>query len=215
VATDRHNVEWLANRLSIKASFDNPEGRTHIAWLTSSQGSHCTPHKFSRVSWPAQDLQLSGSAWVVRMIATHLRAGQSQQDVNRRTARLDRLRRHLSLPIIEPLVVLSDFNSLDPRDVRRAQCSALHSAADKCLAELSITPTEVPTLHAVGLEDCFAQRHPCAPGHTFSSGDPWLRIDYIFVSPVMASKRSKCNVVYTQSAKDASDHFPVWAEFEL
>jgi endonuclease/exonuclease/phosphatase family metal-dependent hydrolase len=43
---------------------------------------------------------------------------------------------------------------------------------------------------------------------------PWLRLDYIFASPMMATRLAAGGVVTSEGARHASDHLPVWAEFQ-
>lgn len=49
---------------------------------------------------------------------------------------------------------------------------------------------------------------------TFRSAAPWLRLDYIFASPEMAARLRACDIVIGEEAERASDHFPIWAEFQ-
>lgn len=68
-----------------------------------------------------------------------------------------------------------------------------------------------------GFKDCFRMLkwdQVQAPGYTYATGDPKLRYDYIFASPELAMRLKSCEVVTCATAKEASDHFPVVAEFE-
>jgi exonuclease III len=38
-------------------------------------------------------------------------------------------------------------------------------------------------------------------------------LDYIFASPQMAACLWACDIVMGEEAEQASDHFPIWAEF--
>jgi len=67
-----------------------------------------------------------------------------------------------------------------------------------------------------GYVDCFRRMHPRAKGFTCPAESPAGRIDFIFASPRLARRLATCCVV-TESegvpGDQASDHFPVFAEF--
>jgi endonuclease/exonuclease/phosphatase family metal-dependent hydrolase len=67
-----------------------------------------------------------------------------------------------------------------------------------------------------GYVDSFRQLHPEQLGFTYPASIPATRIDYIFVSPELASSLQHCEVVTAGEGvqgKDASDHLPILAEF--
>jgi exonuclease III len=71
----------------------------------------------------------------------------------------------------------------------------------------------IARLLKAGYVDCYRAVDAGAPGYTYSSATPWLRLDYLFASPALASRLVQCHVVCEGSTKQASDHLPVWAEF--
>jgi endonuclease/exonuclease/phosphatase family metal-dependent hydrolase len=52
------------------------------------------------------------------------------------------------------------------------------------------------------------------PTPTFPSGEPLIRIDYIWASPSLAPRLRWCRPWQTQDTALASDHLPVLAEIE-
>ena len=71
-------------------------------------------------------------------------------------------------------------------------------------------------MRSAGYVDCFRRVHPGEWGFTCPAGSPAGRIDYIFASPEMAERLLHCDVVTEGEGvhgEDASDHFPVVAEF--
>lgn len=64
-----------------------------------------------------------------------------------------------------------------------------------------------------GYTDCFRQLHPQNPGQTWMPWAPCARLDYIFADPHMAQRLRACDVLTAAPAGQASDHFPLLAEF--
>jgi endonuclease/exonuclease/phosphatase family metal-dependent hydrolase len=70
----------------------------------------------------------------------------------------------------------------------------------------------IPLLLARGYRDGYRALHPESPGYTYPADAPWLRLDYIFLSPSLAGRLAGCDVVAGPEAARASDHLPIWAE---
>ena len=71
-------------------------------------------------------------------------------------------------------------------------------------------------LSSAGYVDCFRRMNPRARGFTCPTAAPAGRIDFIFASPQLARRLSACCVVTVGEGlpgEQASDHFPVLAEF--
>ncbi len=71
-----------------------------------------------------------------------------------------------------------------------------------------------------GYADCRPRTRSGAPAFTCPTYGPAVRIDYIFASPWLAGRRRRAAVVglegrHARLARQASDHFPVLAEFDL
>jgi len=72
-------------------------------------------------------------------------------------------------------------------------------------------------LFKAGYVDCFRQANPRSPGFTCFAALPAGRIDFIFASPELAQRLSNSQVVMEGegvNGAEASDHLPVYAEFE-
>ena len=84
-------------------------------------------------------------------------------------------------------------------------------------AALYVPRGSVKLLRDVGYVDCFRRVNPQACGFTCPASAPAGRIDYIFASPQLARRLTTCGVVTEAediSGEQASDHFPVFAEFD-
>jgi endonuclease/exonuclease/phosphatase family metal-dependent hydrolase len=109
-------------------------------------------------------------------------------------------------------ILLGDFNAVAPSDYR--------GQPDK-LAELSrgkgahMTPMQVaPRLLDAGYVDAQATLHECPPS-TWSTENPIIRIDYVWLAPRLRSHLRTCARWDSPLARVASDHFPVLAELDI
>ena len=83
-------------------------------------------------------------------------------------------------------------------------------------SQLRQGPREViADIERAGWLDCFRLRNPRAPGLTLGAGRRVARVDYIFASQPLAERLAACRVLSHPDAKRASDHSPVWAEFDV
>lgn len=114
---------------------------------------------------------------------------------------------------------LGDLNvAAEPRDVHnpeaREQHVCYHAAARRAFADC----------RAWGFTDVYRQFHPEAGRYTFFDYrrpfDPnrnrgW-RLDYLLASPPLSERARRCEIdVEPRSGARASDHVPVYAEFDL
>jgi len=70
-------------------------------------------------------------------------------------------------------------------------------------------------IERAGWTDCFRERNPCAPGLTLGAGRRVARVDYIFASGPLVERLVACRVARHRELLAASDHSPVWAEFDI
>lgn len=102
-------------------------------------------------------------------------------------------------------------------------------SGDRHIATLSRFPIEqmalqlfvvfklaIPRLLKAGYTDCFRALHPNEDGFTFMPGNRTTRYDYIMADPRMAPALRSCRVVdEIEAVEEASDHYPLLAEFAL
>jgi exodeoxyribonuclease III len=129
--------------------------------------------------------------------------------------RLDGILRRLSGPMS---LVMGDFNNLRPDDPGAEE--VWQALLPPYRARVSSGSGEGPdgrvfqALEQAGYIDLFRHMHPHDRGATLR-GVEGLRIDYIFATADLASRVSGCEVLDTALAREASDHFPVIADFQL
>jgi endonuclease/exonuclease/phosphatase family metal-dependent hydrolase len=72
----------------------------------------------------------------------------------------------------------------------------------------------LPLVLEAGLFDCYQVEHAGEQGYTFKAWEPVARFDYVFASGAMARGLRGCDRVTGELADTASDHLPVWADFD-
>jgi len=73
----------------------------------------------------------------------------------------------------------------------------------------------IARIERAGWVDCFRKRNPAAPGLTLGAGRRVARVDYIFASRPLAERLRNSKVARHPAVLKASDHSPVWAEFDI
>jgi endonuclease/exonuclease/phosphatase family metal-dependent hydrolase len=63
-----------------------------------------------------------------------------------------------------------------------------------------------------GYVDSYRLRHDGAPGYTFPSWSPHVRLDYVFTPAGFSDRVRSCEIVSHPAAAAASDHLPLLAE---
>ncbi len=105
--------------------------------------------------------------------------------------------------------VCGDFNSLTAGDYVASRLVRPDS-------QLQYGPQKVVSaIERAGWVDCFRLRNPRASGLTLGTGRRVARVDYIFASKSLAQRLVGCRVLTHPDLLAASDHSPVWAEFDL
>lgn len=113
-------------------------------------------------------------------------------------------------------ILLGDFNAIAPGD-RVLQKNNPEKMRRLMRWQLNIIfRLAIPRLLKAGYIDCYRRRHPDKDGFTWWTINPTTRYDYIFIPPDLLPALKSCHVVDDHPAiPDASDHFPLSAEFVL
>jgi endonuclease/exonuclease/phosphatase family metal-dependent hydrolase len=112
-----------------------------------------------------------------------------------------------------PAIVMGDFNNCRADDPGAQE--AFEQAAPRRKARAGTDRFDDRALLAVersGYVDLFRHLHPGELGHTILPGG---RIDYIFATVDLTACAQICEVVRTPLAERASDHFPIFADFDI
>ena len=113
-----------------------------------------------------------------------------------------------------PHLLLGDFNTLAPGDYaeRPGELQRLVTRAGDTKELLPLRV--VPRILAEGYADAWVEAGSDSDGATWPATLPQVRIDYIFVPPLLQNRLIACQVPQSEITRAASDHLPVLVEFQ-
>jgi exonuclease III len=116
----------------------------------------------------------------------------------------------------QPLLVAGDFNAIALGDDLLIKSSTVSIKAMLFLQGNYVFRFALQALLSAGFMDSFRFRHPKENGFTYPTAQRSTRFDYVFVNPVMQKHLKECWIVREPKIViQASDHYPVLAEFDL
>lgn len=159
-------------------------------------------------------LEIEPVATSLRIFGVHLSAVHAAWTESRRAFELRALLRSIAVHAGGFHVLVGDFNTLAPGellDVRQLPGRL------RALVWLSGGRVRYRTIRSVldaGYTDAFRSLHPDAPGLTFPTWSPHVRLDYLFVPSAFASRLRACEVVTDGPVRGASDHLPLLIDID-
>ena len=111
-------------------------------------------------------------------------------------------------------VLAGDFNTLAPGELLDPAKLPARLKPFLWLSGGVIRWRTVQQVLDAGYVDAYRALAPDDAGVTFPTWDPHLRLDYVFVPETYRSRLTTCRVVREAPAAEASDHFPLLAEFQ-
>ncbi|MBI1801788.1 MAG: endonuclease/exonuclease/phosphatase family protein [Chloroflexi bacterium] len=112
-------------------------------------------------------------------------------------------------------VVLGDFNAVMPGEQAKTQVFPAKIRRQLMLQANWQARLALAAILRAGYVDCFRRAHPTEPGLTWMPSAPSARLDYIFADSHMAMRLQDCAVITAPPAAQASDHYPLIADFLL
>jgi endonuclease/exonuclease/phosphatase family metal-dependent hydrolase len=112
-------------------------------------------------------------------------------------------------------VVTGDFNTVAPGELFDFQALPHRVKATLWLSGGRVRWRTIQLMLDAGYADVFRARHPDDPGLTLPTSAPQVRLDYVFVPSADLPRVTRCEVIRTPPAREASDHFPLLAELSL
>ena len=206
-ATNRWATMLLARLLGMRLVFGQANNPFHIAWLSRLPVTRHENHRLPGLAKTLLEIEVVWDGQPLQLFATHLAAGRDPlHPAEEAPVIIERLRtvareRHL---------LVGDFNALHPDDTVGTpppSFTGMHEGVK------SDPRAAIRCILNAGYVDCFRALHPSCPGYTFPAENAWLRLDYIFALPGMASQLAACEIVDSVQARHASDHLPLVAEF--
>jgi endonuclease/exonuclease/phosphatase family metal-dependent hydrolase len=208
-ATHPPTVERLAREAALVECGSRPG--VSVAFLSRHPVRSST---WSRPRWARHaflQLDLDG----LTVFGVHLSAVHSNWTERRRLFELRALMSYVQTVQHGRHILAGDFNTLaagESLDLGRLP------ARLRMLAWLTGPRIRWQTIHELlkaDYLDAFRHVHRDAPGYTFPTWDPHLRLDYAFVPQSSAAMVVGCDVGISQAAAAASDHFPLIVDLNL
>lgn len=112
-------------------------------------------------------------------------------------------------------VLAGDFNTIAPGEEFELSRLPFRYRPLVWLSGGRVRWQTIKTVIDAGYADVFRSKHPDDPGLTLPTTDPHIRLDYMFVPEMQIGRVLACEVVRHPDAVNASDHFPVVADFQL
>ena len=173
----------------------------HVDWHKPRRSRHA----FLEVVVGDDDLRVFG----VHLSAVHA-AWTERQRMRELQALLASIARHQH----GPHLIVGDFNTLAPGERLDMAKLPLRLHPFVWLSGGRIRWRTVTTILDHGYVDGYRLLHPDAPGMTFPTWDPHVRLDYAFVPSTFAARVRACDVGSSDNARAASDHFPLWIDID-
>jgi len=206
-ANRRVNAMILARMVGMRLVFAKANSNFHVAWLTRMPVTGSVNHRLPGLTKTLLEIEVVWNGAPLGLYATHLAGGSDGiLPADEIPLILDVLRQRAD----RPHLLAGDLNAIHPDDdigPAPVEFQRMEQAID------SDPRQAIRDVLAAGYVDCFRACQPDAPGYTFPSERPWLRLDYIFACPVMARRLTAAGYVDCPKARRASDHLPVWAQF--
>jgi endonuclease/exonuclease/phosphatase family metal-dependent hydrolase len=218
IALQEADGDRAAAYLAHKLGFDHILAQSlhsphHVAILSRQpieQAANLTI-RFDHLNRPALTAIVPFAGSSIRIVTLHLPPHYDHED--------DRLRD--LLPVLDflsqgpqaalPTVIMGDFNASAPyHPIDRA---AMKPKRRALLESIGSTPRfdVVNTMLTRGFIDAYHHLNPSHPRHTFTTGYPADRVDYIWLSPDLLPRLAASDIETGGFAPYCSDHYPIWA----
>ncbi|MCA1557426.1 MAG: endonuclease/exonuclease/phosphatase family protein [Acidobacteria bacterium] len=210
-ATDTRVIERIASETGMKEW----SARTahSIAFISRTPIIHHEWHYPPGAKHSFLEIVLEESG--ARLFGLHLKARFSKWSERQRAfeirALLDGIRRHQD----GFHVLVGDFNTLAPGEMLDVRRMPRWIRALVWISGRDIQRETIQIMLDANYRDGYRHLYPEDKGYTFPVWDPHLRLDYIFLPDAFVNRLVSCEVIKTDAARAASDHFPLLAQLEI
>lgn len=210
-ANSRLHAQQLADDLGMQLVFGEANSEFHVAWISRLPIIRWQNHRLPLLEKTLLEIELAWDGTPVYLFATHLHAGRWHKDDEQRTQEMRALLAILGERTGQLHLLVGDLNTVHPTDSLSAGPRQEDHIPGLALSSRMV----IPLLLDAHYVDCYRTLHPNEPGYTFQVPSPlWLRLDYLFASPELGSRLVACDVISNPNALTASDHLPVYAQFQ-
>lgn len=160
-------------------------------------------------------LELVPEGMSFRVFGVHLSAVFAAWTERRRMMELRSLLRSIKEQQEGFHALVGDFNTVTPGELLDFRELPQKVRATVWLSGGRIRWRTVQIVRDAGYADAFRALHPEDPGLTLPTTTPQVRLDYLFVPSAHLPRVASCQVVRSEAAQQASDHFPLLAEIRV
>ena len=172
-------------------------------------------HVWRRVRWAKRAYLEIVTAADFRIYGVHLSAVHSNLTEQRRAYELRALLRSVERHQHGLHVVTGDFNTLAPGERLNINKLPPRLRAFVWVTGKSIRWVTIRMMLEAGYVDSYRKFHQ-DEGHTFTTTDPQVRLDYAFVPEAFKDNVRTCSVIRNHpDLQAASDHFPLLTEIAI
>jgi exodeoxyribonuclease III len=221
-ADDRNIAEQLALELGYDCLWARGSGTKHIALLTRLPVAYWRVHNRRPITQAVLEAELrlldrpDGSPSSIIVFGVHLLPYFMLIPFEvARWRTLRSLLRHIKRTCTVPHLLFGDFNATLAGE--RADTSAFSGRIRRDLRLQANVQLHfaLRQINRAGYTDCYRRLHPREDGLTWMTWMLGARLDYAFADPQMSGRLQRCEVITAPPAAQASDHFPLLAEFEF
>ncbi len=215
-ADDRAVVAALAGELGLDYVWAEGSGDRHVATLSRFPIRAWQIHRTPPLTQAVLETRLAVGTRELAIYTTHLLPYLLLPFEVRRWQAVGRLLALVRSRPPGPHLILGDLNTIAPGDRVLLHRNPAPMRRLMAIQFNQIFRLALPRLLRAGYVDCFRRLHPGEDGFTWMPGNPTTRYDYILADPVLASRLRACYVLdNVEAGSDASDHFPLVAEFDF
>jgi exodeoxyribonuclease-3 len=160
-------------------------------------------------------LEIVPKGMSVRVFGVHLSAVFAAWTERRRMLELRALLRSIKQHQEGFHALVGDFNTVTPGELLDFRALPQKVRATVWLSGGQIRWRTIQIVKDAGYIDVFRALHPADPGLTLPTTKPQVRLDYLFVPSAHLSRVQSCEVVRSEAAQQASDHFPLFTELRV
>lgn len=210
-ATKPEVVERLASETGLRTFASRP--RESLAFMSRLPIAHHEWHR-PRMSRHAF-LEVVPEGDRARVFGIHLSAVHAAWTERRRVLELRALLKSIERHQAGFHVLAGDFNTLAPGELLDISKLPHRLRALVWLSGGRIRWQTIRVVLDAGYADVFRSLGPGDAGLTFPTWDPHVRLDYFFVPATEIGRARSCCVVPDAREKAASDHHPLFGEFDV
>lgn len=214
-ADDEGVVQWLAAELGYQHVWARGSGDRHIATLSRFPIREWRVYNKPPLTQAVLQTQLETPSGLLTVYNVHFLPYLLLPFEIRRWQAVGKLLQLIDKQKPGAHLIVGDVNAIGPGDRVLQRRNPARMKRVMLLQLRLIFRLAVPRLLRAGYVDCFRACHPQADGFTWWTINPTTRYDYIFADATMAARLQACRVVtQPEAVYQASDHFPLLAEFE-